>query len=238
MSFYSISKMTVPLGSGTDNTASAQGLLMPKLQYRFRILFENFGVSKSTTELTKQVIDFTRPTVEFTEIPIEIYNSRVYLAGKPTWNAVSVNLRDDASGEIARLVGEQVQKQFDFEEQASAAAGNNYKFKLVCQILDGGNGKFTPSVLETWELYGCYIASANYNNLNYGTNEPVTVSLSIRFDNAVQTPTESEGTVFGIGMDVGRQIGENVSGIGATGVFSTIAGTGTGGAVASGSGQV
>jgi hypothetical protein len=215
MAFSSISKMTVP-APGSDGSLNSQGLLMPKLQYRFRILFDNFGVSQPTTELTKQVIDFTRPTVEFGEIALELYNSRVYLAGKPTWSAVSVNVRDDVSGEVARLVGEQVQKQFDFSEQASAAAGNNYKFQLRCQILDGGNGVFAPTVLEEWELYGCYIASANYNQLNYGANEAVTIALSIRFDNAVQAPTESTGpnAGVGIGMNVGRQIGENVSGIG------------------------
>jgi hypothetical protein len=215
MAFSSISKMTVP-APGSDGSLNSQGLLMPKLQYRFRILFDNFGVSQPTTELTKQVIDFTRPSVSFPEIPLELYNSRVYLAGKPAWEAVSVNVRDDVSGEVARLVGEQVQKQFDFSEQASAAAGNNYKFQLRCQILDGGNGVFAPTVLEEWELYGCYIASANYNQLNYGANEAVTIALSIRFDNAVQAPTESNGpnAGIGIGMNVGRQVGQNVSGIG------------------------
>lgn len=215
MAFSSISKQTVP-APGADGSFNAQGLLMPKLQYRFRILFDNFGVSQATTELTKQVIDFTRPNVSFPEIPIEIYNSRVYLAGKPTWEAVSVNVRDDASGEVARLVGEQLQKQFDFSEQSSAAAGNNYKFQLRCQILDGGNGVFAPTVLEEWELYGCYVASANYNQLNYGGNEAVTIALSIRFDNAVQTPTESTGPNAGegIGKNVGRNFGTNVSGIG------------------------
>ena len=215
MAFSSISKMTVP-APGSDGSLNSQGLLMPKLQYRFRILFDNFGVSQPTTELTKQVIDFTRPSVSFPEIPLELYNSRVYLAGKPAWEAVSVNVRDDVSGEVARLVGEQVQKQFDFSEQASAAAGNNYKFQLRCQILDGGNGVFAPTVLEEWELYGCYIASANYNSLNYGANEAVTITMSIRFDNAVQAPTESNGpnAGVGIGMNVGRQVGENVSGIG------------------------
>ena len=215
MAFSSISKMTVP-APGSDGSLNSQGLLMPKLQYRFRILFDNFGVSQPTTELTKQVIDFTRPSVSFPEIPLELYNSRVYLAGKPAWEAVSVNVRDDVSGEVARLVGEQVQKQFDFSEQASAAAGNNYKFQLRCQILDGGNGVFAPTVLEEWELYGCYIASANYNSLNYGANEAVTIALSIRFDNAVQAPTESNGpnAGVGIGMNVGRQVGQNVSGIG------------------------
>lgn len=215
MAFSSISKMTVP-APGADGSANAQGLLMPKLQYRFRILFDNFGVSQPTTELTKQVMDFTRPQVDFGEIALELYNSRVYLAGKPTWSAVSVNVRDDVSGEVARLVGEQVQKQFDFSEQASAAAGNNYKFQLRCQILDGGNGVFAPTVLEEWELYGCYIQNVNYNALNYGANEAVTIAMNIRFDNAVQTPTESTGpnAAFGIGKNVGRNIGQNVSGIG------------------------
>lgn len=212
MAFSSIARMTVPTSS--DGTGDAQGLLMPKLSYRFRILFENFGVSKPTTELTKQVVDFTRPTVEFGEIPIEIYNSRVYLAGKPSWSAVTVNIRDDVSGEVGRRIGEQIQKQFDFQEQASAAAGNDYKFKTVCQILDGARGVATPNILEAWELYGCYITNASYGSLNYGSNDPLQIQLQIRFDNAVQTPLDGEGPAYGIGAAIGRTIGTNVSGIG------------------------
>lgn len=218
MAFSSIAKQTVP-APGLDGSFNAQGLLMPKLQYRFRVLFDNFGVSQPTTELTKQVIDFTRPSVSFPEIAVEIYNSRVYLAGKPQWEAVTVNVRDDVSGWVSSLVGEQIQKQFDFNEQASASAGSSYKFQLRCQILDGGNGVFEPTVLEEWELYGCYISQANYNQLSYGANEPVTIQMSIRFDNAVQTPTESGATSWGVGENIGREITENVSGIG-TGGFS------------------
>lgn len=208
MAFASIDKMTVPLRDG-----DTQGLLMPKLSYRFRILFENFGVSRPTTELTKQVVTFTRPKVEFGEIPIEVYNSRIYLAAKPTWQTINVVLRDDVSGEVARRVGEQIQRQFDFSEQASAAAGESYKFKMVCNMLDGGNGVNRPTILEAWELYGCYISNADYGELNYGSNDPVTITLTIRFDNAVQTPTD-DGPAFGVGVDVGRRIGTNVSGIG------------------------
>jgi hypothetical protein len=212
MAFTSISKMTVPLAGATEN---AQGLLMPKLQYRFRVLFNNIGVDKASTELTKQVIDVTRPQVTFPEIPLEIYNSRVYLAGKPEWQAITLNLRDDATGQVAMRVGEQLQKQFDFSEQASASAGESYKFGTVIQILDGGGGIHTPQVLETWELYGCFIQSANYNTLNYGANEPVTISLTIRYDNAVQTPTDSgQGIQQGVGVAVARAITDNVSGIG------------------------
>lgn len=214
MAFSSISRMSVPVAS--DGSVSPQGLLMPKLSYRFRILFSNFGVSTRTTELTKQVVDFTRPQVNFPEITLPIYNSTVYLAGKPTWSAATVNIRDDATGEVARLVGEQIQKQFDFQEQASAASGADYKFKTVCQILDGARGVSTPNILEAWELYGCYIADANYNALNYGESNALQITLQLRFDNAVQTPLDGEGPAYGIGAAVGRTIGTNVSGIGST----------------------
>jgi len=63
MAVSSLTKMTVPLAS--DQSASTQGLLMPKLKYRFRAVFENLGVSTPRTELTKQVMDFTRPSVSF-----------------------------------------------------------------------------------------------------------------------------------------------------------------------------
>ena len=204
MPISSLSRMTVPLAS--DQSAPDQGLLMPKLQYRFRVTFENFGVSTPRTELTKQVIDFTRPTVNMEPMEIPIYNSRLYLAGKAEWETVSCNLRDDASGQVARLVGEQLQKQMDFFEQASASAGIDYKFVTKCEILDGGNGAATPRVLETWELYGCFLSQINYNELNYANSEPVTISMTIRFDNALQTPLGS-----GIGSAVGRTVGDIVT---------------------------
>lgn len=208
MAISTLSKITVPLASG--DSASNQGLLMPKLQYRFRVSLENFGVSTPTTELTKQVIDVTRPNVSFEQMTIDVYNSRVYLAGKHTWEPISLNLREDVNNNVQKLVGEQLQKQFDFFEQSSAASGLDYKFVTRIEILDGGNGIHTPNILDTFEIYGCYLESANYNALNYATNEPVTVALSIRYDNAIQTPAET-----GIGTAVGRTLNTAVTGGGA-----------------------
>jgi hypothetical protein len=197
--------MTVPLAS--DQSSPTQGLLMPKLKYRFRVVFENLGVSTPRTELTKQVISFTRPTINFPEIEVPVYNSTIYLAGKYNWEAVTCELRDDAGGNVSKLVGEQLQKQLDFVEQASAASGIDYKFTTRCEILDGGNGAFAPNVLETWELYGCYLSTVNYNDLNYGESAAVTVSMTLRYDNAIQTPIGS-----GVGATVGRTLGDVVTG--------------------------
>ena len=204
MSVSSLTRMTTPLA--TDQSGSSQGLLMPKLKYRFRAIFENFGVSTPRTELTKQVIDFTRPEVNFDNIDIDIYNSRVRLAGKHTWSDINVNLRDDASGAVSKLVGEQLQKQLDFMEQSSAASGSDYKFLTRLEVLDGGNGANEPNVLETWEIYGCYLQTATYGDMSYSDSNPATVAMTIRYDNAVQTPLDS-----GVGAAVGRTLGTNVS---------------------------
>lgn len=205
MSVSSLTKFTVPLA--TDQSASAQGLLMPKLKYRFRASFDGFGVSQPKVELTKQVIDIKRPSVNFNPITIDVYNSKVYLQGKPEWAETTVNFRDDAAGNVAKLVGEQIQKQFDFMEQSSAASGIDYKFILRYEVLDGGNGANEPTILETWEMYGCQISQVDYGDMNYGTNDPVTIGLTIRFDNAIQSPI---GT--GVGSAVARTIGSTITG--------------------------
>ena len=205
MAVASLTRMTVPLAS--DQSASNQGLLMPKLSYRFRVIFENFGVSTPRTELTKQVIDFKRPTATFDDIVIPIYNSELKLAGKYHWSEVSCNLRDDASGAVSRLVGEQLQKQMDFLEMASAASGIDYKFTTRYEVLDGGNGAATPVVLETWELYGCYLKSADYGTTSYADSKPMQIALGIVYDNANQVPN---GT--GVGSTIARTVNDVVTG--------------------------
>ena len=205
MSISTLSKITVPLASG--DSAANQGLLMPKLQYRFRVSLQNFGVTTPTTELTKQVVDVTRPTVAFEPIEIPVYNSKAYLAGKHTWSPITINLREDVNNNVQKLVGEQLQKQFDFFEQSSAASGQDYKFSTTIEILDGGNGANTPTTLETFELYGCFVTNANYNELAYANNEPMRVTLEIQYDNAIQTP---QGT--GLGTAVGRTVNTLITG--------------------------
>lgn len=206
MAVSSLSRMTVPLAS--DQSASTQGVLMPKLKYRFRVLFENFGAANNAapvTELTKQVIDFARPSVSFAQIDLPIYNSTIKMAGKHTWEDVTCNLRDDAGANVQKLVGEQLQKQLDFMEMASASAGIDYKFITKFEVLDGGNGAVEPVVLESWELYGCYLKGVNYGDANYASSEAMTIALTITFDNANQIVgggVGSAGTLVGRAGDV------------------------------------
>jgi hypothetical protein len=210
----SLNNMTVPLAS--DQSASTQGLLMPKLRYRFRALFENLGVSTTTTELTKQVVSFARPNLSFEQITLPIYNSTLKLAGRHTWQPVQIVVRDDAGGNVSKLIGEQIQKQMDFLEMSSAASGIDYKFQTTLEVLDGGNGVNEPVVLESWQLYGCYIQVADYGPMAYGSNEAVEITMTIEYDNANQTG--NQGKPGGVGSSlltgIGRTIAGSVTGVG------------------------
>ena len=204
----SLQNMSIPVGE------SSSIILMPKLQYRFRVLLENFGGNSSAQELTTQVIDVTRPNLSFEQMTLDVYNSKVNLAGKHTWEPITLNLRDDVSLHVQKAVGRQLTKQFDFYEQASASYGQNYKFVTQIEILDGGNGALGPEIIETFELFGCYLESVNYNALNYATSDAATISLTIRYDNALQTQGGNRADGIGVG-GIARDIGSGLaSGIG------------------------
>jgi len=210
MAITSLNNIGIPT---TNAAGSTQVLLMPKLKYRFRVTLLGFGVA-AATELTKQVQDVTRPKVSFEEMTLDVYNSKVKLAGRYCLENITLTLRDDASGQVQKMVGQQIQKQFDFMEQASARSGIDYKFTTRIEVLDGGNGALVPNTLETFELYGCFVQNADYGDANYSTNEHMTVALTIAFDNLSQFAAGSTAVspIGGIGAAVGRTIGAATTG--------------------------
>lgn len=203
MAASSLLNLTVPLGAN-GQSPSTQGLLMPKLSYRYRVFFNNFGIGNpASTELTKQVMKFDRPHVQFEEIKLPIYNSTIKIAGKHSWSDITCDIRDDAAGNVSRLVGQQLQKQLDFLEQSSAPAANNYKFVTQLQLLDGGNGLNQERILEQWVIEGCYLKDVNYNAMDYGQSEAVKITMSITYDNAIQVNAYTQ-QADGVGSSLGE----------------------------------
>ena len=202
MSITTLTKFTVP---SADTATAAQGMLMPKLKYRFRVTLDKFGIKTTSTELTKQVVSVTRPNLTFENIQLDVYNSKVHLAGRHSWADVSLVIRDESTGGVSKVIGEQIQKQLDFYEQASAATGANYKFTTRIEMLDGGNGLYAPTTLETWELYGCYIAGADYGNMAYGENTAAEITLTLKYDNALQLAgAGGSASASGVGSTSGQ----------------------------------
>ena len=214
MPITTLQNISVP----TEGAGSNSSLLMPKLQYRFRVLLDNFGTTggpDGTREISRQVVDVTRPNISFEQMTIEAYNSRTYLAGKHTWEPITLTLREDANNNVQKVVGQQLQRQFDFFEQSSAVSSGSYKFQTSIEILDGGNGANGAAVIDRFRLVGCYIESANYNSLAYATNEAVTTTLSIRYDNAIQFGADE--SFEGIGEATARAVAASTGGTTVTG---------------------
>jgi len=170
----------VPTDTGKD--AVGTGILQPKLNYRFRVVVAGFGgTGTSSQEFTKQVMNISRPKVSHESIPLDSYNSRMYVMGKHTWEPITITLRDDIANNLTKLVGHQVQSQLDHKNQRGPSAGTNYKFSTLIEILDGNTGTST----EQWQLEGCFIMNADYSQTDYAVSDPVTITLTLQYDNAV-----------------------------------------------------
>ena len=51
----------------------------------------------------------------------------------------------------------------------------------MIEILDGNSGDAT----EQWQLEGCFITNADYSQTDYAVSDPVTITLTLQYDNAV-----------------------------------------------------
>ncbi len=168
------------------------GILHPKQKNRWRITF--VGLSKlvpgaSSRELTRQATTVDRPNLSFDQIEIHRYNTTSYVAGRHTWEPINLTVEDDITG----LASAAVQGQLETQQRIiggdlpgaylnAAATASDYKFGTILEMLDGNEG-----VVEAWKLEGCFILSANYDSLDYGSSDAVTIQMQIRFDHARQT---------------------------------------------------
>lgn len=190
-----VSKFGVPLPGG-----ARQGMLHPKQGYRFRVLLFNFGFDVDTRTLSHEVMSVTRPNHNQAPVAIHSYNTTAYIASKHDWNSVSITVRDDITNQVVTSIGSQIQKQINHYEQTSAVAGINYKFDMEIHSLDGTNNE----ELEKWELVGCFLESVEYPDGSYDNSDPLTVSMTVRYDEAVQTGGNNTngGTTTGPGQTI------------------------------------
>lgn len=166
----------VPLGGG----AGRGGILQPKTKWKFSVIATNFGIPTGSIALTQQVMQVGRPSVEFESQTVDSYNSRSYYAGKASWKEITLKMRDDVTNTVESLVGAQMQKQMNFINQTTPLSGSNYKFQLLVNTLDGGD----DTILEEWFLEGCFITSFEFDEFDYAESAPMTITLSVRYDNA------------------------------------------------------
>ena len=143
----------------------------PKRKFRWVFMIEGVDAFLMKTA--------ARPTFTTEEIAIPWINHHRYVAGKTTFGTLSVTLHDPIAPSGAQQVMEWVRTHF---ESVSGRAGYADFYKRDCQLklLDP-----VGTVVELWDLKGCFLTNATFGDLDYGAEDMTEISLSIRFDNCV-----------------------------------------------------
>jgi hypothetical protein len=170
------------------------GILHPKQKHRWQVTFVGLArlvPGANAREITRQATTITRPNLSFEEVPIHRYNSVAYVAGKHTWEPISLTIEDDITGLASLAVQGQLETQqrliggdLPGEWLNAAATGSDYKFGTILEALDGNEG-----VVERWKIEGCFIQSADYGDLDYSASDAATITMQIRYDHARQELT-------------------------------------------------
>lgn len=154
----------------------------------------------NSRDLTMQTTNLTLPNLTFEEVTLHRYNSTAYVAGKHSWEAITVTVEDDITGLAATVVKNQLETQqriigadLDGRWLNTAATGSDYKFGIKIDQLDGDEG-----VVQTWILEGAQIMNADFGDRDYSASEAATITMQIRFDHARHIESGSGyGTALG-----------------------------------------
>jgi hypothetical protein len=121
----------------------------------------------------------SRPSFSIGEQEINFINAKRYVAGKLTFDSLSVTLHDPIAPSGAQQVMEWIRTHY---ESVSGRAGYADFYKRDCQIkmLDP-----VGTVVELWDVKGAFLTNVSYGDLSYDAEDPADISLTIRFDNCV-----------------------------------------------------
>jgi hypothetical protein len=121
----------------------------------------------------------SRPTIEIPSQEINWINTTRYIAGKAKFSTMSVTLHDPIAPSGAQQVMEWIRVHY---ESVSGRAGyaDFYKRDIQLKMLDP-----IGTVVELWDIKGAQITNATFGDLDYGTEEPSDISLTLQMDNCV-----------------------------------------------------
>lgn len=169
----------------TDLGVDGGGIAQPRLKHKWAITFQNMAGDSEPLRLN--AISADRPKLQFEEVVLDRYNSKAYVAGKHSFEVLNVTFEDDLNGGVTSAIQEQLELQQNIiglnaaPRLPSAAAGQDYKFAVKMDLLDGNT-----RVVETWVLEGVFIQNADFDGVDYATSESIKVTVAFRYDHARQ----------------------------------------------------
>jgi hypothetical protein len=122
-----------------------------------------------------------RPSFKYSELTMDHQQEKVYYAGKQEWESISLTW-------------------YDIEQDPNISAGlyawletvcnlksiqvnhpKNYKTNATLKLVNG-----IGTVNETWNMYGCWPVTFNWQELDYSNDAILTCEATMRYDRAIR----------------------------------------------------
>ena len=120
-----------------------------------------------------------RPSIQFEVVTLDHINVKRKLKGKGEWQDVEISLYDPIVPSGAQSVMEWVRSSHESLTGRDGYA-DFYKKDVTFNML-GPVG----DIVEEWTLKGSYIATANFGEMAFDSNEPADITLTLQYDYAI-----------------------------------------------------
>ena len=117
-----------------------------------------------------------RPSIEFEEVELNRINVKRYVKGTASWQPLDITLYDPIVPSGAQAVIEWIR--LGHESVTGRDGYSDFYKKDVEFNLLGPVG----DVVEKWSLKGTYIQSANFGDLDWSSNDPVEIAMTLQCD--------------------------------------------------------
>ena len=143
----------------------------PKLKNRFVMQIDGIPAYMIKTA--------NRPQITFDEVTLEHLNVTRWVKGKGRWQTMQCTLYDPIVPSASQAVMEWIRLG---HESVTGRDGYSdfYKKDVTINVLGPVGDK-----VEEWTLKGTWITNANFNDLDWTSNDPAEVTLTLRYDYAI-----------------------------------------------------
>jgi hypothetical protein len=143
----------------------------PKLSNRF--IMEVDGIESYIIKTA------SRPTFTSEVVELDHINLKRKIKGKSTWDDITISLYDPIVPSGAQQVMEWIRSSHESLTGRDGYAAF-YKKDISFYLLGPVGDK-----VEQWTLKGAFISSANFGELDWSGNDPLSIELTISYDYAV-----------------------------------------------------
>ena len=120
-----------------------------------------------------------RPQITFDEVELNHMNVKRFVKGKGTWQTLQITLYDPIVPSAAQAVMEWVRLG---HESVTGRDGYSDFYKKDCTFNVLGP---VGDVIEEWTLKGAWIQDASFGDLDFGSSDPVDITVTLRYDYAI-----------------------------------------------------